>query len=102
MARRSRYLSEIEAGRLDHAGEILSADDAPLTIDQPPPSPYGDQSAPLRNRAGDIVREVIPQTVWTQDEILAHFRAVGLVRDSASRTRAVGMRHSRSLRRVFE
>jgi hypothetical protein len=96
MTRPSRHITEAALGKLDPVDELLWANA------EPPPSPYGDQAAPLRNRAGDIIRDVIPQSVWTQDQILAHFRAVGQVRDSAPRTRAVGIRHSRSLRRVFE
>jgi hypothetical protein len=100
MARPSRHITEAALGRLDLVDELL------WTNDEPPPSPYGDQSAPLRNRHGDIIKEVIEQPPFcgcgSQANLIARIRQAMDFRAREPIRRAVGVRHSRSLRRVFE
>jgi hypothetical protein len=92
MAKRSRYLEEAESGKLV-AGEIQPATDAPYL----PPEP-------IRTRAGDIVHEVIEQPPFygcgSQAALLATIRAAMNAKSREPTRRAVGVRHSRSLRRV--
>jgi hypothetical protein len=93
MAKRSRHIDEASAGKIE-PGEILPVIDVP-------DAPIG----PLRDRHGDILREVIEQPAFcglgSQDALLARIRQAMTAKSREPPRRAV-VRHSRSLRRVSE